>query len=216
MGPHWSGVSTCLKDSRADHNRSPIPPRLLGLGLGLTVALSGVGVSAPAFAESGPGAETTTVLAWEYPLVPVAAGSEFPTANLLASLVGTLESSTPASIYLLPIAPADLSLDDWAVIGVSPVQAVDILAAVQADQSAYVVLNLEGEIVSVIGTTITVPNNPADALMVHGGTATSPGQTIEDMIRELRRLLDELRRRLAPVPPTPPPGSGEDDDGGEW
>lgn len=184
-------------------------------------ALPAMGPSSLVLADgTGGGSETSTILAWQYPLIPLIGGALGSTEGLLAAVVGDLATAIPSSVFLLPLDPMNMTLDDWAVLGVSPAQAVEILAAWQSGQSMYAVVNVSGDVVSIIGTTQAVATNPGDAIMVNGGTATNPNQTVEDMLRELRRLLEELRRRLygpqPPPPPPPPGGPGEGDPEGEW
>lgn len=136
--------------------------------------------------------------------MPVSAGVA-PTGSLAFSIqpagIADSNQTSPVMVSLLPLDPSAMSLADWASIGVDPQSAASLLAGLSATQSLAVVLDADGEVLSVIvlSDEPDLPETGTFVVTVPPGTAPMA----PDVIFEMFRRFLELTRPSVPTAPGP-------------
>lgn len=142
----------------------------------------------------------------------------FPDASI--ALIGDLTDLDPTAVVLLPLHHVSMSLDDWLLLGVDPASAAALIASLQPGDSLNAVLDIQGQVQSVIVYSSASAGSSAGVFVVAAPPQSSTPST-PDILESLRDYLRRLREHYGIVPPPPPPppppptGDGPPP-GGEW
>lgn len=142
----------------------------------------------------------------------------FPDASI--ALIGDLTELDPAAVVLLPLHHASMLLDDWLLLGVDPLSAAALISSLQPGESLSAVLDIQGQVQSVIVSASAPAGSSAGVFVVAAPPQSSTPSTpdIFDLLRDFLRRLREYHGIVPPPPPPPPPpptGDGPPP-GGEW
>ncbi len=119
--------------------------------------------------------------------------ANYPGATL--GLVGDLGSNNAATVVILPLEHAAMSVDDWLELGIDPADAAAMIGGLLPGQGLAAVLDLDGRVRSVAVTECGGDPSASNTVVVTA-PPNSPPMTIEEWVELLVRLLQEYKRQL--------------------